>query len=332
MSHRFRRKNGTVPFADTRTITNNPIPGDCLVKLPFHLPCHVLVLALIALVATVGCTPAERPTPSATVPPSTTVPPSVTIADPILPAEVPELDAVEAPEAPETEPEPTAEMPEPDETAALPAEATAVQPPAPAALGNLVEIDLELPAPAFRGTPVPLDEPNVEKPLGTPRPPFLAPEGTANLALGMPVSASDPAPTAGELDFITNGEKEASDFGFLELSPGTQWVRIDLGRRATIFAVLLWHNHAEARVYRDVIVQVSDCPDFVEAETVFNNDYNNTSGLGVGEDLGYVETAEGKLIDARGIEGRYVRLYSRGNHIDDKNHYTEVAVYGIPLE
>jgi hypothetical protein len=42
----------------------------------------------------------------------------------------------------------------------------------------------------------------------------------------------------------------------------------------------------------------------------------------------YVETAEGKLIDARGIEGRYVRLFSRGNTGNELNHYTEVEVYG----
>ncbi|HID22652.1 MAG TPA: discoidin domain-containing protein [Planctomycetaceae bacterium] len=198
--------------------------------------------------------------------------------------------------------------------------------------GKLVPLPLKLPAPAFRGTPVPLKEPNVEKPRGSPRPPFLAPAGTANLAAGRRVAASDPQPTGGELDFVVDGYKEASDFACLELHPGTQWVQIDLGRRAIIFAVLIWHNHAEARVYRDVIVQVSDDPDFIVAHTVFNSDHDNSSWLGTGKDKGYVETSEGKLIDCKGIEGRFVRLYSRGNHIDPKNHYTEVEVYGIPLE
>lgn len=193
---------------------------------------------------------------------------------------------------------------------------------------KLVPIEILLPAPAFRGTPVPLKEPNVEKPLGKPRPPFLAPEGTRNLALGRPVRASDPAPLAGELDYVTDGQKEASDFALLELRPGSQWVQIDLGQRATLYAILIWHNHAEARVYRDVIVQVSDDPDFLVYETIFNNDHDNTSGFGPGPDKGYVETSEGKLIDARGVQGRYVRLWSRGNHIDEKNHYTEVEVFG----
>jgi len=205
------------------------------------------------------------------------------------------------------------------------------EPPQGAAGEMLVPIPLELPAPAFRGTPVPLKEPRVEKPLGKPRPPFLAPRGTVNLAKGQPVLASDLRPLGGEVDLVTDGHKEASDFGVLVLNPGSQWVQIDLGHRAVIYAILLWHNHAEARVYRDVIVQVSDDPDFLQSHTLFNNDYDNTSGLGVGSDLGYVETAEGKLIDARGIEGRYVRLYSFGNHMDSYNHYTEVEVYGKPL-
>ncbi len=199
----------------------------------------------------------------------------------------------------------------------------------PGKAAKLAPIPLVLPAPAFRGTPVPLKEPNVEKPLGKPRPPFLAPEGTRNLALGKPVRSSDPAPTAGEVDYVTDGQKEASDFAILELRPGSEWVQIDLGQRATLYAILLWHNHAEARVYRDVIVQVSDDPDFLVAETIFNNDHDNTTGLGAGADKGYVETSEGRLIDVRGVQGRYVRLWSRGNHIDDKNHYTEVEVFGV---
>jgi hypothetical protein len=207
-------------------------------------------------------------------------------------------------------------------------ESVAVAP--PAGMPNLVPIEIQLPAPAFRGTPVPMEEPNVEKPRGEPRPPFLAPAGTVNLALGKSVVCSDPIPTAGELDLINDGDKEASDFGYLELRPGSEWVQIGLDERSTVYAVVLWHNHAEARVYRDVIVQVSDDPDFLECETVFNNDYDNTSGLGIGSDMGYVETSEGKLIDCRGVEGRFVRLYSSGSTVDGKNHYTEVEIYGRP--
>ena len=36
--------------------------------------------------------------------------------------------------------------------------------------------------------------------------------------------------------------------------------------------------------------------------------------------------------DAGGVEGRYVRLGCKGNNIDGKNHYTEVEVFGRPIE
>jgi hypothetical protein len=195
---------------------------------------------------------------------------------------------------------------------------------------DLVPLELELPAPAFRGTPVPVEEPHVAKPLGKPRPAYLAPEGTRNLAAGQTITTSDPMPASGEIDYVNDGDKEASDFGYLELRPGCQWVQVDLGRMATIYAALVWHNHAEARVYRDVIVQISEEPDFLNPQTVFNNDWDNSSGFGIGTDMGYVETSEGKLIACRGITGRYVRFYSNGNHLDGKNHYTEIEVYGLP--
>jgi hypothetical protein len=52
-------------------------------------------------------------------------------------------------------------------------------------------LPIALPKPLFEGTPVPTNVPNLEKPAGRPRPPFLAPAGTVNLALRKPVSASD---------------------------------------------------------------------------------------------------------------------------------------------
>jgi hypothetical protein len=283
-----------------------------------------------------GCQPS-----TSLAPPGVTTPSDALAMDPWS-DEAPAEETVAHTE-PAGEPEPAAPT-EPAETdvADRPAETGVPETPSPSetvvasrpevAMPNLVAIEIALPHPAFRGTPVPLKEPNVEKPLGRPRPPFLAPEGTELLSRGMPVVASDPAPPAGELDYIVDGDKEASDFGLLELSPGTQWVQVDLGRRAAIYAILMWHNHAEGRVYRDVVVQVGDDPDMLDAVTVFNNDYDNTSGLGIGEDMGYVETAEGKLIDAGGVEGRYVRFYSRGSDVDDKNHYTEVEVFGRPLD
>jgi gentisate 1,2-dioxygenase len=130
---------------------------------------------------------------------------------------------------------------------------------------------------------------------------------------------------------VTDGNKEADGQSFLELSPGLQWVQIDLGSPRTIHAILVWHYHSEARVYRDVVVQVAEDPDLIAGlQTVFNNDHDNSAGLGVGPDKEYVETFEGRLMPVPGRRARFVRLYSWGNTTDDMNHLVEVEVHGTP--
>lgn len=203
-----------------------------------------------------------------------------------------------------------------------------------AAEAELAPLPLKLPIPAFMGTPtdIPLGD-HIEKPSDKPRPPFLAPKGVQNLALGKKVTSSDKAPITGSLDLVTDGDKESNDNSFVELRRRTQWVQIDLEKRAKIYAILIWHAHNTYQVYHDVIVQVSDDPDFTQGViTLFNNDYDNSSGLGVGTDKEYFETYEGKLIDAKGVEARYVRCYSRGSTYSALNRYTEVEVWGIPIE
>ena len=57
--------------------------------------------------------------------------------------------------------------------------------------------------------------------------------------------------------------------------------------------------------------------DFItNVHTVFNNDHDNSSGLGLGEYKEYWENYEGKLFAAQGVTGRYVRLYSDGSTDD----------------
>jgi hypothetical protein len=192
-------------------------------------------------------------------------------------------------------------------------------------------LKLKLPKPMFIGTPTNIKSPNLEPITGKPRGPFYVPTGTKLLSLKRPVTSSDMQPVIGDLPMATDGEKEGGDGYFIELGPGKQWVQIDLGASYPLWAILVWHYHSQARVYHDVVVQVSDDKDFLKGvTTVFNNDHDNTSGLGVGKDKEYIEVAEGKLIDPKGAKGRYVRLYSRGNTTNDLNHYVEVEVYGTP--
>ena len=197
---------------------------------------------------------------------------------------------------------------------------------------QLVPLKIELPHAVFTGTKEAIRVENLRKLDMGVRPPFLAPAGTTNVALGKPVAASDEEPIIGEIEMITDGDKEAADGSYVEMGPFLQHVTIDLEEPHEIFAVLVWHYHKMARVYLDVIVQTADDPDFItNVTTLFNNDIDNSAGLGVGTDMNYVETHKGELIDAKGIEARYVRLYSNGNSHDDLNHYVEVEVYGKPL-
>jgi hypothetical protein len=198
---------------------------------------------------------------------------------------------------------------------------------------SLEPVNIDLPQPMFIGTPQNFAVTHLEKPLGKPRPPFLAPNGTINVAFEKSIESTDTEPIIGEIEWITDGDKEAVDGSFVELGPGKQHITIDLERRHAIYAITLWHYHKQARVYKDVVVKCSDDPDFiVGVTTLFNNDRDNSSGLGVGKDLHYVETHEGKLIDGKGIESRFVRLYSNGSTYNDLNHYIEVEIYGKPVE
>jgi len=194
-------------------------------------------------------------------------------------------------------------------------------------------LKLELPKPMFVGTPTNIRTPNLERITGKPRGTFLVPKGTVLLSSEKAVTSSDWQPVIGDLEFVTDGEKSGEDGYFVELGPSVQYVQIDLGQISALHAVLIWHYHSQARVYRDVIIQVSNDPDFVDSvNTVFNNDHDNSAGLGIGRDKEYIETNDGRLVDPRGVEARYVRLYSRGNTSNEMNHYVEVEVYGISVK
>ena len=194
-----------------------------------------------------------------------------------------------------------------------------------------VPLKTQLPKPLFVGTPVPLNVPNLEPPLKGKRADFMVPAGTVNLAKGKKVTASDENPVTGTLDLVTDSDKAGDEGSWVELGPGKQWVQIDLAKKANVYAVLIWHYHSQARVYRDVVVQLSDDPNFKSGvTTIFNNDFKNEVGAGAGKDQNYVETYQGKLIDAKGAQGRYVRLYSNGNTTNKLNDYIEVEVWGKP--
>jgi hypothetical protein len=205
-----------------------------------------------------------------------------------------------------------------------------------AATGDLVPLALDLPKAAFVGTPPSdLQTNSYTEPYdpSKPRPPMMVPRGLKNLAPGSKLTCSATNVTAETLSKLTDDDKDAYDQSIIFLRRGTQYVQMDLGSPQELFAIVIWHAHNVLKVYHDVIVQVADDPDFQQSvRTLFNNDQDNTSGLGVGTDREYFETREGKLIDAKGIKARYIRFYSRGSTNGALNEYTEIEVYGRPAK
>jgi hypothetical protein len=191
------------------------------------------------------------------------------------------------------------------------------------------ELKLELPEPFFGGTPIDYYSPNLELEDYKDRPPYFIPEGTTLISKDKPVTSSVP-PTRGQLKQITDGDKDYGKKSVVELPAGLQWVQIDLEKESTVYAIVVWHFHEGKRVYKDFIVTIGNDPEFKDGgKQVYNNDYDNSSGLGVGKDKEYIENNKGRLIGIEeGVKGRYVRLYSNGNSYNDMNHYIEVEVYG----
>ncbi len=202
---------------------------------------------------------------------------------------------------------------------------------------NLEPLPLKLPKYHKEGTPPNLNkinlDPNDPTNKNKDRVPFLAPKEVVNVALNKPVTSSDPEPIIGALNLVTDGDKEANGVSYVELAEGKQWVQIDLSAQYEMYAIVVWHRHDDWRVYRDVIVQSADDPDFIySVQTLFNNDQANDLGMGVGKDFEYIDSKYGKLIDGKKAKGRYVRCWSKGSTADSQNHYTEVEVYALPVK
>jgi hypothetical protein len=208
--------------------------------------------------------------------------------------------------------------------------ATALIPLAQAA--DTIPLTTTIPPEKIEGTPIEVKVPNI-KPAASKAPELMVPAGTELLSKGKPVTSSDDFPIIGDVSYVTDGEKDAGEGYFLELSNGLHWVQIDLEQEAAIQAIWLWHFHSQRRAYHDVVIQISNDPEFATGvTTVYNNDFDNSASLGTGNDAPYIETQYGLLVPVAGVKGRYVRLYSQGNTSNDMNHYIEAEVFGTPAK
>jgi len=192
---------------------------------------------------------------------------------------------------------------------------------------------LNLPNHTLKGTPEDLPVgPNIEPPSDKAPTPLQVPKGVTNVAAGKPVTSSV-APFLGGLNQITDGKKEPSDDDAVEFKKGTQWVQVDLGQPFAIHAVAMWHDHRYVQAMRDVILLVSDDPEFKSGvTTLFNNDTDNSSGLGVGTDREYFEMEWGRVVPGKGVKARYVRGYTKGSNQSALNCWQEIEVYALPVK
>lgn len=202
-----------------------------------------------------------------------------------------------------------------------------------AAADDLAPLPVKPPSPTLKGTPSDLPSgPNVEPPPEKPAPPFMAPKGVVNVASGKKVTSST-KPFTGTLPQITDGLKEPEDDQVVEMRRGKQWVQVDLGESAKIFAIVIWHDHRFLQVFHDVIVQVADDPDFTQnVQTIYNNDVDNSAGQGIGTDKEYFETNRGRTFDAKGVVSRYLRCYTAGSSLSSLNVCQEIEVYALPAK
>ena len=195
-----------------------------------------------------------------------------------------------------------------------------------------VAIKFVLPPPHSSGTPKEIKSDNLEPDPGPGKlraPIMVEPEYTKKLTTeNTKVTTSEEAVT-GDNDYVVDGDKTPDATSMLQLPSGLQWVQLDLGAEHTIAAVCVWHDQGDERVYKDVIVQVSNDANFVDGvKTIFNNDHDNTAKLGKGTDKEYRERNDGRPMDAKLVKGRYVRCYSNGSTSEPVNNYIEIEVFG----
>lgn len=202
-----------------------------------------------------------------------------------------------------------------------------------AAAADTMPLKLNLPAHTTKGTPEDLPTgPNIEPPPKTAPAPIQVPSGVKNVAVGKSVTSSV-APYTGELAQITDGKREPLDEDVVEFKKGTQWVQVDLGASQEIHAIVFWHDHRLLQAFHDSVVQISDDPEFKDGvTTVYNNDTDNSSKLGVGTDREYFELEFGRVVPVKAVKARYVRGYTKGSTLSAINCWQEIEVYALPAK
>ncbi len=161
----------------------------------------------------------------------------------------------------------------------------------------------------------------------------IPPDQEQNLSKGKTVTYS--AIRSGEstgvpVSYLTDGDTSLTHLVAVGNASQLVSVTVNLPQASTITRLKMWHYWGDGRTYHDVIVQLSSTANFSSGvTTVFNNDTNNSAGLGVGTDAEYAETSAGKeIVLPAPVIAQYARFYIAANSVNTFNHYVELQVFG----
>ena len=132
--------------------------------------------------------------------------------------------------------------------------------------------------------------------------------GMKNLAQGITPTTNGASDSASNIERATDGD--LSDNKAWTLGNGLKYAQLDLGDSQRVDSLRVWRHHEDygdnlvRRRYHDVVFQLSDDPTFASGvTTVFNNDLDNSAGLGRGTDGEYDETPTGKIVHFAPVRG-----------------------------
>ncbi|WJH32180.1 discoidin domain-containing protein [Paenibacillus sp. CC-CFT747] len=164
-----------------------------------------------------------------------------------------------------------------------------------------------------------------------------------NIARNKAVTTNAETTSNQPLSALTDGVTTRDKYVLYSVATGPKWAQVDLGRAYGITRLNIrsdWGSSASVyRSARDVVVQLSNDPGFTSGVvTVFNNDGDNSSGLGFGTDAEYLEPADGSGKDinlAEAVNARYVRFWANGHirvngQLNLVNTPVEIEVYADP--
>lgn len=141
-----------------------------------------------------------------------------------------------------------------------------------------------------------------------------------NAALNKAVTSNGTA-SGGALSNVTNGNLTRGDYALISTSDGPKYVQVDLADSYDIVGVNIrsdWGSDAGSYRYgHDYVVQLAaDAAFTTGVTTIFNNDGDNTLGLGAGADSPYIEPADGAGLHIpleTPVAARYVRYWADGH-------------------